>query len=556
MLLHSQRPLCRRPDRFFRAAVCLAAMLLAEGLAVGQTVTTSFQVINNFAPGGATSYFGDTLQDSDVWLYFTNAGSAVSYSSSGTPSTVTDGTAIPLSAVDNGTFSIATGSVSTKVWAALGATNPFTSGAPGLTQPNIPYALAEWTVNGNSNDNVDVSYQDSFSFPTQLQVANSSGTQTAGFPLGTTASSVVSSLKAALPSPVGPGGSSNPNYPVAPNGNGWSPVPTISGNANAVRLVGSSKYQIMGPDASSNLTMYQYIPSFNDYLGYLQTNTPTTIVNGNPVQGYYVDYSGNNGYSGYVTITGTNNAYGMQISNIRVNTAPSAVNNWQADPTAGTATSGTITIAANGTTVDVTNTGAYTPTPTGFTMNGFWTDLTMASGASLINGDFATGPVVTGVGDFAAGGAHVVINPSFIASICASMATGLLGSEQYINGMWADPTTGVLAADPGGTLRWFQTTTREQSTEILFDKAWSGGQQYFDPFWATLADLTGMEGYLSPFNDRWANFSPDFPLLPTAGANTVTWQLGVPVPEPSGIILMLTAAVAGAGTTRRWRSGT
>lgn len=56
MLLHSQRPLCRRPDRFFRAAVCLAAMLLAEGLAVGQTVTTSFQVINN-CPGRSDLVF-------------------------------------------------------------------------------------------------------------------------------------------------------------------------------------------------------------------------------------------------------------------------------------------------------------------------------------------------------------------------------------------------------------------------------------------------------------------------------------------------------------------
>jgi hypothetical protein len=558
MLRQTQRPSCRRPDRFFRAAACVAAVLVSEGLAVGQT-TTTFQVINNFAPGGATTYFGNTYPDSEVWLYFTSgptgtASPNVSYLSSGTPSTVTSGTAIPLSAVDNQTFSITAPSVSTKVWAALGATNPFGSGPPGQTQLNIPYALAEWTVNGNAFDNTDVSYEDSFSFPTQLQVVNSNGTQTAGFPLGTTASSVVSALKAALPAPVGPGGSSNPNYPVSPNGLGWSPVPTISGNADAARMVGSSKYQLMGPDTNNNFTTYQYIPSFNAYLGHLQANTPTTLVSGTPVSGYYVDYSGNGGYSGYVTITGSNNAYGMQISNIRVNTGPSAANNWQADPAAGTATTGTITIAANGTTVNVTNTGGYTPTPTGYTMNAFWTDLTIATGASLINGDFETGPIITGTGDFAPGGAQVAINPTFIASISASMATGLLGSDQYMTGMWADPSTGVLAADPGGTMRWFNTTTREQSTQILFDKAWSGGQQFFDPFWATLADLTGMEGYLSPFNDRWSNFSPDFALDSSASSNTVTWQLGVAVPEPSGIILMLTAAVAGAGAMRRWRT--
>jgi len=534
------------------SAACAAALLLFGELAVGQTITTSFQVINNFAPGGPTSYYGTSYPDSDVWLYFINTGGEVTYSSGTTPSTVADGTPIQLSAVDNGTFSIATGSISTKVWAALGSPSPFTQGQPQQFQQNIPYALAEWTVNGNSFDNVDVSYQDSFSFPTVLQVVNSGGTQTAGFPLGTTAQSVVTAITAALPAPVGPGGPSNPNYPVL-NGNGWSPVPTISGTPAAVRPIGSSKYQIMGPDTNSNFTMYQYIPSFDDYLGYLQANTPTTNVNGTPVAGYYVDYSGNNGYSGYVTITGSSNAYGMQISNIRVNTAPSAVNNWQADPNAGTAASGTITIAANGASVDVTDTGGYTPTPTGFTMNGFWTDLTIASGASLVNGDFTTGPIITGTEDFAPGGSQVAINPTFIASISASMATGLLGSDQYMTGMWADPQTGVLVADPGGTMRWFNTTTREQSTQILFDKAWSEGQPFYDPFWATLANLTGMEGYLSPFNDRWSNFSPDFTLDSTASSNTVTWQLGAPVPEPSGIIVTLTVAVAGAGLTWRRR---
>ncbi len=130
-----------------------------------------------------------------------------------------------------------------------------------------------------------------------------------------------------------------------------------------------------------------------------------------------------------------------------------------------------------------------------------------------------------------------------------------MGSTQYMTGMWSDPTAGILAADPGSTLRWFETTTREQSTQILFDKAWPANQPFYDPFWATLADLTGMEGYLSPFNDRWANFSPDFSLDAGANSNVVTWQLGVPVPEPSGIIVMLTAAVAGAGATWRRRSG-
>lgn len=511
-------------------------------------VTTSLQVVNKFNAGA--SYFGNSYTDDQVWLYFINTGSAVTYTNtSGSSVAVADSSPVQLSSVNNRTFSIGVGSASTRVWAALGATNPFTSGQPQQFQQNIPYALAEWTVNGNSYDNVDVSYQDSFSFPTVLRVVNSSGTSTAGFPAGTQAATVVSALSAALPAPVGPGGALNPNYPTN-GGLGWSPVPTITGNVAAVRNIGSSKYQIMGPDGSGNFTMYQYIPSFNDYLGYLQAHTPNTVTNSGTISGYYVDYSGNNGYSGYVSVTGSNNSYGIQVHDIRVNTAPSAVNNWQASPNAGTSTVGTITIAANGASLPCSNTGGVGNSNT---INGNWTDLTIASGASLINGDFASGPVVVGTGDFGLSGSQSAINPTFLASISASIATGLLGSGTYMNSMWADPSAGTLIADPGGTSRWFQTLTREQSTQVLFDKAWGVGQSFYDPFWATLAELSGMQGYLSPFNDRWANFSPDFALNAAAGSNTVTWELGlVAVPEPSTWVMGVCGlACAARGAWRR-----
>jgi len=536
-------------NRRSRLLASMACVLLAQS-AFGQ-VTTSLQIVNKFKSGA--SYFGNTYTDDEVWLYFINTGSAVTYTNtSGSSVAVADATPVPLSSVNNRTFSIGVGSASTRVWAALGATNPFTQGQPQQFQPNIPYALAEWTVNGNTYDNIDVSYQDSFSFPTVLRVVNSSGTSTAGFPAGTQAATVVSALSAALPAPVGPGGASNPNYP-ANGGLGWSPVSTVTGNAQAVRNIGSSKYQVMGPDPNGNFTMYQYIPSFNDYLGHLQANTPNTVVGSGTIQGYYVDYSGNGGYSGYVSITGSNNAYGIQVHNIRVNTAPSAANNWQASPLAGGTTNGTITIAANGATLPCSNTGGCGTTNT---INGFWTDLTIASGASLINGDFETGPVVVGTGDFGVSGMHSAINPTFLASISASIATGLLGSDAYMNGMWADPSAGTLVADPGGTMRWFQTLTREQSTQVLFDKAWGPGQQFYDPYWATLADLSGMQGYLSPFNDRWANFSPDFSLDFTAGSNTVTWELGmVAVPEPPSAVIAVMGCAGGAwaGWRRRQR---
>jgi hypothetical protein len=103
-----------------------------------------------------------------------------------------------------------------------------------------------------------------------------------------------------------------------------------------------------------------------------------------------------------------------------------------------------------------------------------------------------------------------------MASISASMATGLLGSKMY-NDKIKDST-------PGATMYWFNTLTRAQSTQKLFEKAWPQGQKYYDPFWKTMAEKTNMQGYLSPFNDRWKNFSPGFSL----GKNyTIIWELGI-----------------------------
>lgn len=53
---------------------------------------------------------------------------------------------------------------------------------------------------------------------------------------------------------------------------------------------------------------------------------------------------------------------------------------------------------------------------------------------------------------------------------------------------------------------------------------WPGGEQYYDPYWALLAEATANQGYLSPLNDGWSNFSPDFGL--DQGAS-ITWELGI-----------------------------
>lgn len=514
----------------------------------------TLKIINNFNPSAADAadYFGAHYSDSEVWLYFLNAAEAVTYtdSTTGMQQTVSDAAAFKLSDVQNGVFTLAVGSVSTKVFAGLGSDNPFHGvNGPQLFDKDVPYALAEWTINGNQYDNVDVTYEDSISFPTRLSVRDAGGTLTgqAGFKAGTQASDIVNHFKTRMPTtPTGP---ENANYP-SEGAIGYGPqVETIEGNADAHRWIGSSKYWISAPGEqlpgdspetpSSLRSMYTYAPSFNDYLGYLKAHAPTTETAAGIKVGWYIDYSGDSGYSAFVEVTGSaETGYGLQIHSIRVNTHANAENDWQADPNAGEVTTGTITIAANGETVSF---GDETY------VIGNWTDATIYSGASLINGDFASGPVVIATGDFAADGAHHDLVPTLLASISASMATGLLGSDLYTNAYKApDP------ADRKGTMYWFNTMTIEQALNELFDKAWDEDSEFYDPYWAILAELTQMQGYLSPFNDRWSAFEADFSLVQ---GGSMSWELGLAqIPEPVTYAKIFSVLAAACLLLRRRRA--
>lgn len=477
-------------------------LLSAESL----RAQAKLQIINNFnkTTHDAANYFSNYYDDDQVWLYFLNTSGTVTYKNlKGVSQTVQDAQAIQFSNVKDGEFTLAKGGNSTKVFAGLGSSNPFSgTNGPGIFDTNVPYALAEWTIKGNVWDNVDLTYEDSISFPTILTVKDAGSVQKdqAAFPSGTQASDVIAALKAAMPNaPVGP---NNDNYP-SPGDVGWGPlVPTISGKTSANRWIGSSKFWISGPDSKNLRSMYIYAPSLNSYLKFLKDNETSQFANG--ISGWFIDYSGNTGYSGYLSVDGTDNAYSLRIHDIRIGTSPNAPN-WKADPNAGTAANGEITVLAN-------NENIAFDSKT--TVTGPWTDAVIYSGAAMI-GDFGDGPVVTGTDDFAINGPQIDIVPTMLASISASMATGLLGSDMYTNK--------IKDASPGATMYWFNTMTRSDSIIKLFDKAWAG-QTFYDPFWKTMANLTGMQGYLSPFNDRWSNFSPDFSL----GANyTIVWELGI-----------------------------
>ncbi|MFA7230762.1 MAG: hypothetical protein WC071_05785 [Victivallaceae bacterium] len=496
----------------------------SEGLSIASyalpvDAQVTLQVVNNFSSN--TKYFSSNYSDDNVWLYAMNTGSSFTYvDDKGVQKTVTDGTAFQLSTVKNGTFTITNGPGSSKLFAALGATDPFVgANGPGVFDKDIPYALIEWTVGVNKNDNVDVSYEDTFAFPTKLTVKNSNGivSNQATFKAGSTSETVIDSLKLALPvTPVGPSGD---NYPL-PGDVGWGPlVSTVSGLAEANRWIGSSKSWMSGKDSNSQGGIYLYAPSFNDYLGYLKTNETVLFPKDNNIKGWYIDYSGNGGYSFYLSVTGTDGKYGLQIHDIRYNTVGSSDNPtppWTADPTAWTAIDGTITVTANGTAVPVTVTPAQ-GAPYTYDVTGNWADITIYSGASLINGDFTSGPIVTGTGAFGTGGAQSELNSTFLASISASIATGLLGNSFYMDA--------IQASQPSSTMYWFNELERGEFNTHLFSAGWAEGQEFYDPYWKTIADYTNMQGYLSPFNDRWSNFSPDFNL---ESNSSIAWSLGIP----------------------------
>ena len=492
-----------------------------EPLGNGSSPIT-FRVVNNFAAG--TQYYSSNYGNDQVWLYFLNADNFVTYVDSTTnlTVTVTDAQSISLNSVKNGEFFLADGCDSTKVFAALGASSPFSGvNGPGIFDTNIPYALTEWTITGTVYDNIDVSYQDTLAFPTTLTVRTGTGivTNQSTFRAGTTSESLINMLKSTMSTtPIGPSGSEpgGDNYPVEGADAGWGPlVPTVSGDDNAMRWIGSSKYWISGVGPSDDRGIYYYSSSLEDYLKYLHDNETVQFPEKNNISGWYIDYSGNGGYSFYLSVkTDIDGNYYLHIHDVRYDVGGSDVPAppWTADPSAWTSVTGDITIAANGAASAMDGKNVF----------GNWTDITIFSGASLINGDFSSGPVITGTGDLGTGGAYAAtLNPTIIASICASMATGLLGNSFYVDGI-----NGNLGGTDGpvSTMYWFNELERGEYRSFLFESGWGDGQEFYDPYCKMVAEATNMQGYLSPFNDRWSNFSPNFSLT---SDSVITWSLGI-----------------------------
>ena len=149
-----------------RQCFVVASLLAVFALMSAETAwaQATMQIINNFKSStpNAAKYFSHNYSDDQVWLYFKNTNEQVTYTNtSSNPQTVTvkDATSIQLSTVKDGKFDLHIGENSTKLYAGLGSTNPFSgTNGPGIFDTNVPYALTEWTIDGNAFDNTDVTY--------------------------------------------------------------------------------------------------------------------------------------------------------------------------------------------------------------------------------------------------------------------------------------------------------------------------------------------------------------------------------------------------------------
>jgi hypothetical protein len=519
----------------FSAWVVIGAMIVVSIKSVEAQI--DFVVQNNFDSGvvDAANYFGSNYSDSQVWLMFANSGGHISYTGSGGSVTVSDNTAIQLSSVHDRKFTVNVGANSTRVYAALTSsltTSPFSGLAPDpfSVSPvsSYGYALAEFTYLGNSFDTTDTSYEDTFAYPTRLTTSTGgTAVNSSSWAAGTQAAQVVSALGGVMPSTA--------TARVA--------TTTTSSSPSADRYVGTSLHFQTGVDfsATPNATVSYSGPGYNAYLGFLQANTPsyTDPDNaGETINGYYLDYSGNGGYSGYLQVTGTDGNYGLTLSNVRINTGSGGgVNTNTATGRAlGTAVTGTVVLAANGDLLTLDASPDYTFT-------GSWTDMVISSGNQLYTNvppDIGAGPVVRGTGDFAPGGSENDLVSTLLATTSSILVTGLLGSDTF-------------NATPSSNF-WFGTGGIQPDTP-LFSALWPGlaaGTVYWDPYVATLVGFNKWEGYSFPYQDRFAGLPHT--ALNLSSIDTITWELGLPVPEPSAIFL-IGLGLVGLGVYR-WRKQT
>jgi hypothetical protein len=494
--------------------VVVSAVLAFAAVPLQGQVT--LDVVNNFSVARGGTYFGGSIENEDVSLYFTGTGvNGITYNSGNASVTATN--QIRLSTVTSGSFSLPATLSGVRVYAILGDSAPATISPSGPDASTVayPYSFIEFTT--TSGGLGDQSFLNQVSFPTSL----SNGTQTNSWSPAATAQSVATAFNTAFPAaPYAPfagaaPGSGTPYKPYA--------ATTVNRSAGIVqtpisghRVVAASNVNNpnASPPPSPAGTGYTNVPGFNSYLGWLKDNQPAEGWK----FGYDVAGFPNSTYVGFLKVTGTTENYGIELNNFTYGGSFSGGN-----ITGGTSVTGTITYAPNNSKQTVFGVPDYTAN---------WTDLAIFAARD------PTGTAITPSGDL--GTLDVA---SVLYTVSASIGPGILGSDAYV-------------ASGSNTDSFFKTgvTPSNILTDYFANSQFGGSTQlgFYDKYWDTMLQAGGVAngtyaGYFTPYDDHFSNLG----VLMSTDSGTLTWELGtdtVAVPEPSVVPLLVVA-----GGSLAWR---
>lgn len=562
-------------------------------LSVTPTATNyiTLQVNNNFDSSllsKAAEYFGTTIDSSAVWLY-ANSGCGASTNLQYTrgTSTIYDwsaSSAVQLETSDgliDQIFLPAGDTQFARIYAFVG-TSTAPSGDPNVQTEATPYAVFEYsTPNTGSpwgNWVVDISYVDQISIPMQLSfngtpqaIWGTGATQTAdvqnaitdGFP--TTAQvagpqyGYLPILTAAQSATQGAGGialtadvrqvfqgfstsswNSNAQVEVKTSVTGAAP--------SAYRRVASNQYVNWQPAtivAADTQVFAASTPSYQSYLQYLYDNQPA--------DGYYLDYSGNNGFSFYLKIeesqipltpSGTFTTYDLVVDTIRVGTGQGNTGKYVINTGAGAplGTNAGMRLVGNGTPCYYPTAGAQ-GAHAWFVMN--WVDY-MAGAIGLpsqaLDGSQQwTGAPLSFTGDWSGQSNSAAINQATYGqtlwyTVSNAIASGMLSNADYVAAV--SPATNGANGSSYMYTRW----TLDQIRAGLYQGLLPGsdlpgiGRSYTDCYVNGLLAQTASGFYYSAASDRFAAMGSDVQVWspsptssqPAAGSvGTVTWDLGI-----------------------------
>lgn len=554
-------------------------------LSVTPTATNyiTLQVNNNFDSSllsKAAEYFGTTIDSSAVWLY-ANSGCGASTNLQYTRGTSTlydwtTSSAVQLETTDgliDQIFLPAGDTAAARIYAFVG-TSTAPTGSPDPQAEATPYAVFEYSTpnTGSTWKNwvVDISYVDQISIPMQLsfqgtaqaiwgsgatQVADVQNAITDGFPTGTQVAGPQSGylpiLTAAQNATQGAGGIAI-TADVRQVFQGFSTslwnknaqvevLTPVTGSTNAYRRVASNQYVNWQPatiEAADTQVFAASTPSYQSYLKHLYDNQPAA--------GYYLDYSGNNGFSFYLKIeerqipltpSGTFTTYDLVVDTIRVNTGQGSTGKYVINTGAGAplGTNAGMRLVGNGTPCYYPTGGAQGPA--WFVMN--WVDY-MAGAIGLpsqaIDGSQQwTGAPLSYIGDWA--GQAATYSSTIWYTVSNAIASGMLSNAEYVAAVSPTPTNAG-----NGSSHMFSTWTLDQIRAGLYQGLLPGsdlpgiGRSYTDCYVNGLLAQTASGFYYSAASDRFAAMGSDVQVWspspgngqPAAGSvGTVTWDLGI-----------------------------